>query len=328
MQEVEPKHLPVMPGEVVRYLGCRPGGGGIYVDGTLGGGGHALEILKATGPGGRVIGMDRDEEAVSVATDALKPYAERCLILRANFKDIKAVLSDRGIDAVDGIVLDLGVSSFQLERPERGFSFRFDTRLDMRMDVTQPLTAYELVNGLSKEELESVFRQYGEERGARRIARAIERAREAKPLETTGELAGIVERSAGKRSAGKRPTKLHPATRVFQALRIAVNDELGNLEAGLKGGVSVLKGGEGGEGGGGGGRMVVISFHSLEDRIVKGFFRGLSKGCVCPPGFPECVCGVKPSVRLLTRRVVRPSPGEVEANPRARSARLRAVEKF
>jgi 16S rRNA (cytosine1402-N4)-methyltransferase len=305
-------HLPVMPGEVVRYLGCRPGG--IYVDGTLGGGGHTLEILKATGPDGRVIGIDRDGNTIAAAERILEPYTDRVLILRENFKDIKTLFSARGIEKVDGMVLDLGVSSFQLERPERGFSFRFDTRLDMRMDRTQELTAYELVNELPKAELERIIRTYGEERRARQIARAIERARELKPIETTGELARIVLEVVP-----KRPGRIHPATKVFQALRIAVNDELENLKLGLGDGIEML---------GRGGRMVVISFHSLEDRIVKNFFRDLSKGCVCPPGLPKCVCGKKPSVRLLTRRVVTPTPGEIDANPRARSARLRAIEKL
>jgi 16S rRNA (cytosine1402-N4)-methyltransferase len=305
-------HLPVMPGEVVRYLGCRPGG--IYVDGTLGGGGHTLEILKATGPDGRVIGIDRDGNTIAAAEMVLEPYTDRVLILRENFKDIKTLLSARGIEKVDGMVLDLGVSSFQLERPERGFSFRFDTRLDMRMDRTQELTAYELVNELPKAELERIIRTYGEERRARQIARAIERARELKPIETTGELARIVLEVVP-----KRPGRIHPATKVFQALRIAVNDELENLKLGLGDGIEML---------GRGGRMVVISFHSLEDRIVKNFFRDLSKGCVCPPGLPKCVCGKKPSVRLLTRRVVAATPGEIDANPRARSARLRAIEKL
>jgi 16S rRNA (cytosine1402-N4)-methyltransferase len=305
-------HLPVMPGEVVRYLGCRPGG--IYVDGTLGGGGHTLEILKATGPDGRVIGIDRDGNTIAAAERILEPYTDRVLILRENFKDIKTLFSARGIEKVDGMVLDLGVSSFQLERPERGFSFRFDTRLDMRMDRTQELTAYELVNELPKAELERIIRTYGEERRARQIARAIERARELKPIETTGELARIVLEVVP-----KRPGRIHPATKVFQALRIAVNDELENLKLGLGDGIEML---------GRGGRMVVISFHSLEDRIVKNFFRDLSKGCVCPPGLPKCVCGKKPSVRLLTRRVVAATPGEIDANPRARSARLRAIEKL
>jgi 16S rRNA (cytosine1402-N4)-methyltransferase len=237
-------HLPVMPGEVVRYLGCRPGG--IYVDGTLGGGGHTLEILKATGPDGRVIGIDRDGDAVAAATRLLGHYTERVLILKENFKDIKAVLATQGIGKVDGILLDLGVSSFQLERPERGFSFRFDTRLDMRMDRTQELTAYELVNGLAKAELERIIRTYGEERRARRIAGAIERERAKKPIETTGELARIVLETVP-----KRPGRIHPATKLFQALRIAVNDELENLKVGIRDCVAQLRRG---------GRMVVISF--------------------------------------------------------------------
>jgi 16S rRNA (cytosine1402-N4)-methyltransferase len=310
-------HLPVMPMEVVRFLGCGPGG--IYVDGTLGGGGHTLEILKATAPDGRVIGIDRDGDAIASAARFLEPYAERVLILKENFKEIKTVLArnnTRGIDRVDGIVLDLGVSSYQLEMPNRGFSFRFDARLDMRMDRTQELTAYELVNGLAPSELERILRAYGEERRARRIARAIERARAQKPVETTGELARIVLEAVPTRPG---PTRVHPATKVFQALRIAVNDELENLKVGISEGLETLRRG---------GRMVVISFHSLEDRIVKHSFRDLSTGCVCPPRIPRCVCGLKPSVRLLTRRAVTPTPREIKTNPRARSARLRAVEKL
>jgi 16S rRNA (cytosine1402-N4)-methyltransferase len=303
-----------MPSEVIRFLGCRPGG--IYVDGTVGGGGHTLGILKAAGPGGRVIGFDRDGEAVAAAGRLLEDYSERCTLLRENFKDIKAVLQALGIDKVDGVVLDLGVSSYQLESPERGFSFRFDTRLDMRMDRGQELSAYELVNGSTGEELERILRTYGEVRGARRVSRAIERARAIRPVTTTGELARIVEEAA---PPVRAPRRVHPATKVFQALRIAVNDELKNLEAGIKDGHEALRAG---------GRLVVISFHSLEDRIVKRFFRHLEKGCVCPPRLPECVCGLKPSARLLTRRAVKPKPYEIEANPRARSARLRAVEKI
>lgn len=309
---METAHLPVMPAEVVRYLGCRPGG--TYVDGTLGGGGHTVEILKVIGPEGKVIAMDRDADAIAEAKKVLRAYSGRVTILKENFKDIKALLSGCGIDRVDGILLDLGVSSYQLETPARGFSFRFDARLDMRMDRAQGLTAHELVNTLDVAGLERIFRTYGEERYARRIARAIERERRKKPVETTGELKSIVVGAVP-----RRPARIHPATKVFQALRIAVNDELENLKAGLTESVDVL---------GRGGRMVVISFHSLEDRIVKRFFRDLSRGCVCPPGFPVCVCGREPSVRLLTRRAVTPAPSEIGANPRARSARLRAVERL
>ncbi|MEE9614822.1 MAG: 16S rRNA (cytosine(1402)-N(4))-methyltransferase RsmH [Thermodesulfobacteriota bacterium] len=324
------EHTPVMTREVLEYLDCRPGG--TYVDGTLGGGGHAREILEATGPDGRLVGIDRDGDALKEAGALLEPYGKRALLVREDFREIKRVLADLGIGTVDGMVLDLGVSSYQLESPERGFSFRHDARLDMRMDTRQELSAYDLVNGLSAEDLERIFRDYGEERAARRIARAIEKKRGEGPITTTDELAGIVAGAAwraggkgGKRGRGARgrggaaKRKIHPATRVFQALRIAVNDELESLKAGLTDGIEAL---------GSGGRMVVISFHSLEDRIVKNCFRDLWRGCVCPPEVPVCVCGKEPSLRLLTKRVVFPSDAEVERNPRARSARFRAAEKI
>ncbi len=306
-------HLPVMPAEVVRFLGCRPGG--VYVDCTLGGGGHALEMLKASSPDGRVIGLDVDEDALEEARRLLEPFGARVIILRENYRDVKAVLERLGVGEVDGMVLDVGVSSYQLERAERGFSFMHDSRLDMRMDRRIKTSAYDLVNGLPAEELERIFRTYGEERRARTIAKAIVRSREKVPVETTGQLARIVLMSLPPRY---RHGKIHPATRVFQALRIAVNNELENLEAGLRQGVCCLRPG---------GRMVVISFHSLEDRIVKNTFREISSGCICPRDVPRCVCGRHPLVRILTKKVVVPGRDEVESNPRARSAKLRAVER-
>src|SRR3989338_8062422 len=262
-------HLPVMPGEALEYLGCKPGG--IYVDGTVGGGGHALEILKKSSPGGTLIGLDRDAEAIEAAKETLKGFKERTVLVKENFRNIPSVLAVLGIREVDGILLDLGVSSYQLERPERGFSFRMEARLDMRMDTGDETTAYGLVNGLEGKELEKIFREYGEERFSRKIARAIVEARKRGPVETTTELAGITLGAIPRRSHGGN---IHPATRVFQALRIAVNDELGSLEDGLKGGMDSLKKG---------GRMAVISFHSLEDRIVKETFRDSSSPCGCPP---------------------------------------------
>ncbi len=307
-------HRSVLAAEVLRLLEPRPGG--IYLDGTLGGGGHAAMILEASKPDGRLIGLDRDEDAIRAAKETLRPYGERATLAREDFRNMSGVLLGLGVDKVDGIILDLGVSSYQLEAPERGFSFSRDARLDMRMDRRQELTAWDLVNGSSVEELSRIFSEYGEEREAKRIARAIGRARETKPVETTGELARIVAEAVPKRL---QPRSIHPATRVFQALRIAVNDELGGLAAGLAAGMESLKSG---------GRMAVISFHSLEDRIVKTAFRDYSTGCVCPPRIPQCVCGRKPAARLLTKRAVTPSEEELSGNPRSRSAKLRAVERL
>ncbi|MBI5586911.1 MAG: 16S rRNA (cytosine(1402)-N(4))-methyltransferase RsmH [Deltaproteobacteria bacterium] len=307
-------HTSVMPREVIEYLGCRDGR--VYVDGTLGGGGHALEILRSSGPSGRVIGIDLDDEAIKAASKTLSAYGDRVTLVKGNFRDLKTILSGLGAGPVDGVVLDLGVSSYQFESPERGFSFRFEAGLDMRMDRSGKVTARDLVNTLDARELKRIFREYGEEREAGRIARAIEKARESKPVETTGDLVRIVLDAVPRRF---QPKNIHPATRVFQALRIAVNDELVSVEKGVNGGIESLKAG---------GRMAVISFHSLEDRIVKTAFRESSAGCVCPPRVPICVCGRQPATRLLTRKAVTPSDEELAANPRARSAKLRAVEKL
>lgn len=307
-------HKSVMAAEVLEYLEPRPGS--ICLDGTLGGGGHAAMILKASGPDGRLIGLDRDEDALKAAGGFLRQFGERATLVHEDFRDLKAVLERLGIEKIDGMVLDVGVSSYQLESPERGFSFMRDAILDMRMDRSRGVTARDLVNTLDVEELTRIFREYGEEREARRIARAIERRRGEKPVETTGELAEIVAAAVPVRF---RARSIHPATRVFQALRIAVNDELEGLKQGIADGFDVLASG---------GRMVVISFHSLEDRIVKNAFRGFATGCICPPRAPKCMCGRTPEARLLTKKAVKPSLQEVETNPRARSARLRAVMKL
>ena len=313
-------HLAVMAEEAVKFLECRPGG--VYVDGTLGLGGHAKLILEASAPDGTLIGMDRDEDAIAEAKKSLRPFGKRARILRENFRDLEGVLERLGIKEVDGILLDLGVSSIQLDRGERGFSFMKDARLDMRMDKSQVRSAFELVNGLDARELERILREYGEERRARSISRAIVRQRERSgAIETTLELSELVSRCYYKGRKGRRGDRdrIHPATRVFQALRIAVNEELDCLNEALISGTRML---------GTGGRIVVISFHSLEDRLVKKTFRELSRDCVCPPRIPQCVCGVKPVLRVITRRVVVATAGEVEANPRARSAKLRAAEKL
>lgn len=307
---MEFSHIPVMGPEVIRYLDPRPGG--VYVDATVGGGGHALEILRAC-KGCRLIGMDRDGEALKAAAENLRDFMERVTLVRENFRDMKEALRGLGVERADGMVFDLGVSSYQFDEAGRGFSFRFDSRLDMRMDTRQATTARDLVNTLDADELAGIFREYGEERDAKRIARAIERARRATPVETTGELVRIILDTVPKRfHAGA----IHPATKVFQALRIAVNDELNSLSEGLAAGVRALRAG---------GRLVVISFHSLEDRIVKKTLRELSVGCVCPARIPRCVCGRTPEIELLTKRSVTPSEEEVRRNPRARSARLRAA---
>lgn len=306
--------MPVLPAEVLRYLDPRPGG--VYLDGTLGGGGHAAMVLEATAPDGILIGLDRDEQALAAARARLAPFGERARLFHRNFAELDPLLAELGIAGLDGFLLDLGVSSHQLDAGERGFSFQHDAPLDMRMDATQGVTAAELVNELLEGELARIIREYGEERWAKRIAIFIARARENAPIETTLQLADLVK---GAIPRGAWEERIHPATRTFQALRIAVNDELGSLERGLAAALRLLKRG---------GRGVVISFHSLEDRIVKNMFRTLSRGCTCPRDFPRCVCGAVPQVRVLTGRPVTAGDAELKENPRARSAKLRAVEKL
>lgn len=312
-----PGHLSVMRSEVVELLGCASGSGKkIYVDATLGGGGHARAILEASAPNGTLIGIDRDRDALNEAGKVLRGFGNRVSYLHGNYRDARSLLSGIQVSGVDGILLDLGVSSFQLDRAERGFSFRFDAPLDMRMDATQKLTAYDIVNERDEQWLEGIFTGYGEERYARRIASAICRVRQVKPIETTFELARIVLDVVPKKMHFGR---IHPATRVFQAIRIAVNDEINGLNDGLKGAIDILNPG---------GVLAVISFHSLEDRAVKEMFRNSAAGCICPPRIPKCVCGNKPVVRLLTRRAIVPSEAEIALNPRSRSAKLRAVSRI
>ncbi len=299
-------HVPVLYQQVLTYLAVRPGA--IYVDGTVGGGGHARAILEAIAPGGRLLGLDRDPAALAVAERQLASFGERVLLRHGSFARLAALVDE--VAPVDGVLLDLGLSSNQLADPARGFAFSLEGPLDMRMDQTEEVaTAADLVNGLSVKELSDLLYRYGEERQARRIAAAIVAAR---PLRTTAELAAVVEGVVGRRG------RIHPATRTFQALRIAVNGELEALEAALTQALDVLKPG---------GRLVVISFHSLEDRIVKRFLRREAKDCICPPDAPVCTCDHQAQVRLLTRKPVRPDPVEVAKNPRARSARLRAAER-
>lgn len=303
-----------MPAEVLELLA--PHGGGIYLDGTVGGGGHARLILEASGPDGRLVGLDRDPAALAAAAAVLAPYAGRAELRQGSFAELAGHLDEVGVDKVDGILLDLGVSSYQLDTPGRGFSFRDDGPLDMRMDPTRGQTAAELLAGATAEELKRIFREYGEERWAGRIAREIVRTRTIEPLTTTRQLAELVCRAV---PGGHQPQRIHPATRIFQALRIAVNGELDALAAGLTAALARLRPG---------GRLVVISFHSLEDRMVKQVLREAARSCVCPPRLPVCTCGKTAIVKILTPRGVRPAEAEVIANPRARSAVLRAAQRL
>ena len=307
-------HVPVLADQVLALLSPHPGGR--YIDMTLGGGGHTLMMLEASAPDGHVLGLDRDPAAIASAGARLAPFGGRAVVARRAFDQVAEVATRHGFVPADGILMDVGVSSRQLNDPGRGFSFRADGPLDMRMDPDADIpTAADLVNTLEFGELARVFRDYGEERHAKRIARAIVRAREDAPFTTTARLANLIEANVPRE---RGPRRIHPATRVFQALRIAVNDELGMLDRGLDAAFGVLAPG---------GRLAVISFHSLEDRMVKQRFREWSTGCVCPPAFPICQCGRTPLATLLTRRAQVARPEEVEANPRARSAKLRAVTK-
>jgi 16S rRNA (cytosine1402-N4)-methyltransferase len=304
------RHQSVLAQEVLALLDPRPQG--IYLDGTVGGGGHASLILEAA-PGSKLIGLDRDQAALARADEVLAPFGDRVVLLHRNFSEASEVLQELELGGFDGILLDLGVSSHQLDTVERGFSFRSDAPLDMRMDTTEALTAAEVVNTAEVEELIRIFREYGEERWAGRIARRIARVRGESPITTTSQLAELIRDAVPK---GHAPSRIHPATRVFQALRIYVNRELEHVKSGVEGAIDLLNPG---------GRLLVISFHSLEDRIVKKIFQGEAQGCICPPRLPICVCDHQPRVDLLTRKGIRASQAEVESNPRARSAVLRGV---
>jgi 16S rRNA (cytosine1402-N4)-methyltransferase len=306
-------HLSVMPNEVLALLDPKPGE--VYLDGTVGGGGHARLVLDASAPDGRLVGLDRDTDALKQAGKVLALYGERALLLHGNFSEAPELLAAAGISAVDGILLDLGVSSYQLDEGSRGFSFRIEAPLDMRMDASDGETATDVVNSAPEEELARIFREYGEERWARRIARRIVAVRRQTPLSTTRQLAELVRDAV---PGGNVPGRIHPATRVFQALRIHVNRELDHLADGLERGLELLRPG---------GRLVVISFHSLEDRIVKRFLQGESRECICPPRMPICTCNHRPRLELLTRKGVRATETEVADNPRARSAVLRAARR-
>lgn len=305
-------HVTVLLREVVEFLSPAPGRR--YLDGTVGGGGHSEALLLASGPDGQVLGLDRDEEALVAATQRLQSFGLRFLARQASFAEAPEVLAAIGWGAVDGAILDLGISSHQVDSAERGFSFRSKARLDMRMDRRQELDAERIVNEYGAAELEKILRQFGEEPQARRIAAAIVSARALARIETTDALADLVARV----KAGRRRDH-HPATQVFQALRIAVNGELAELERFLANGYEILRPK---------GRMAVISFHSLEDRLVKGAFRNWSRHCLCPPRALVCRCGWSQKVKPLTKKPVQPSAQEIEINPRARSAKLRVVERI
>lgn len=308
------RHTPVLARETVAFLAPRDTE--VYVDGTVGLGGHAAAILEASAPSGRLIGIDLDTDALTIAKEKLRGYRERCTLIKGSFANLKEHLASHSVPRVDGVLLDLGVSSLQLGTPSRGFSFSQAGNLDMRMDVNQSLSAAEVVNNYREDDLADIFARYGEERWSKRIARQIGKARKFQRITTTLQLADIVRRAVpGKTNRGR----IHPATRVFQALRIYVNDELQNLDTGLNAAVASLKPG---------GRVCVVSFHSLEDRIVKQRFRTLSRLCICPPNIPKCVCQQIPSLEILTKRPMTPTPEEVERNPRSRSAKLRVAVKI
>jgi len=307
-------HQPVLYHEIIHAL--QPRSAGLYVDGTVGAGGHARGILEASSPDGKLLGLDLDPQALTLAQENLAPFGERVILKRASYVTLAGQLSALGWAAVHGILLDLGLSSMQLDTPERGFSFRVDAPLDMRFDPGAPTCAADLVNNLPEAQLADLIYRYGEERRSRQVARAIVAAR---PIATTGKLAEVVAKAVLPPGGRSGRAGLHPATRTFQALRIAVNGELEAIEQVLPQAITALAPG---------GRLAVISFHSLEDRLVKQFFRRESQDCLCPPRQPVCTCGHRASLAEITRKPVKPSETEALSNPRARSARLRVAEKI
>jgi 16S rRNA (cytosine1402-N4)-methyltransferase len=313
---MEEGHLPVLVDEVIEMLAPAPGS--LHIDATLGGGGHTERILEAASPEGRVLGVDADPAAIHRVEVRLRArFGERLVLRRGNFRELATIAPEAGFGAVDGALFDLGLSSYQLADRDRGFGFRAGGPLDMRFDTSRGVPAAELLASLDAPELTALFRRYGEEPKAGRIARAIVDARRTAPITTAEELAALVERVAPPDPRKRR--RIHPATRVFQALRIAVNEELDALQAGLAAALDLLRPG---------GRLVVLSYHSLEDRIVKRFFQAERRGCICPPQLPVCVCGRNPRLRLVTNPSLTPTAAEIAANPRARSARLRAAERL
>ena len=313
---MEEGHLPVLVDEVIEMLAPAPGS--LHIDATLGAGGHTERILEAASPEGRVLGVDADPAAIHRVEVRLRArFGERLVLRQGNFRDLARIAPEAGFGAVDGALFDLGLSSYQLADRDRGFGFRAGGPLDMRFDTSRGVPAAELLASLDAAELTALFRRYGEEPKAGRIARAIVDARRTAPITTAEELAALIERVAPPDPRKRR--RIHPATRVFQALRIAVNEELEALQAGLAAALDLLRPG---------GRLVVLSYHSLEDRIVKRFFQAERRGCICPPQLPVCVCGRNPRLRLVTNPSLTPTAAEIAANPRARSARLRAAERL
>lgn len=311
---MEFKHKSVLFDECMEGLNIKPDG--IYVDGTLGGGGHSSGICELLGPEGTLIGIDRDQDALNAASERLKDYKCNKIFVQSNYSDIAQVLEDLEIDEIDGALLDLGVSSFQLDNPERGFSYMNDAPLDMRMSQDDTFTAYDVVNEYDKKELTNIISKYGEERWASRIADFVVKAREDKPLESTFELVDVIKAAI---PASARRTGPHPAKRTFQAIRIEVNDELGQLERAVSEFCDVLAPK---------GRLCIITFHSLEDRIVKDIFNQRANPCTCPKEFPVCVCGKKADIKKVTGKPIIPSKEELEENPRARSAKLRIAQRI
>jgi len=312
-EKINFSHRSVLLDECIEGLNIDPDG--IYVDGTAGGGGHSFEIASRL-KSGRLIAIDQDEAAIAAAGTRLAPLGDRALVVRSNFREIASVCGELGIEKIDGLLLDLGVSSYQLDTPERGFSYSADAPLDMRMDKRRSLTAYDVVNGYSEERIKKILYEYGEERFSAAIAGAIVRKREKKPIETTAELSDIIKYAM---PPAAREGGHHPAKRSFQAIRIEVNSELDVIEPAIRDAVSMLRQG---------GRIAIITFHSLEDRIVKQTFADLARGCTCPRELPICVCGRKPVIRQVNKKPVLPSDIELEENPRSRSAKLRVAEKL
>ena len=311
---MEFNHTSVLLNETIEGLKIKPDG--IYVDGTLGGGGHSFEIAKRLNDNGRLIGIDQDEAAILAAGERLKDFGERVIIVRSNYRNALSVLHDLGIEKIDGMMLDLGVSSYQLDTQERGFSYRYDAPLDMRMDLRQTLTAKDIVNGYSETELFHIIRDYGEDRFAKNIAKHIVMARAKKPIETTGELNEIIRAAI---PAKMRAEGGHPSKRTYQAIRIECNKEREVLKESLEELIGILNPG---------GRLCIITFHSLEDRIVKTAFKKAENPCTCPPSFPVCVCGKKSQGKVITGKPVLPCEEEMESNPRSKSAKLRIFEKI
>ena len=313
VENVEFSHRSVLLNECIEGLDIKPSG--IYIDGTAGGGGHSYHIASRL-DGGRLIAIDQDEAAIAAASARLSPFGQRAMVVRSNFYRLADVCCELGVEAIDGLLLDLGVSSYQLDTAERGFSYMADAPLDMRMDKRGTVSAYDVVNGYSEEKLKKILYEYGEERFSAAIVSAIIRERKKKPIETTLELSNIIKYAI---PPFAREGGHHPAKRSFQAIRIEVNGELDVIEPAIRDAAKLLRRG---------GRIAIITFHSLEDRIVKQTFASLAAGCTCPKNFPVCVCGNKPTLKVVTRKPILPSAEELEENPRSRSAKLRIAQKL